>query len=98
MQCRNAVSMRAEFVLEFHKDLKKVKVEGLSDEKLRSFIEDIRKCLGEDTEDLETKQQAIGMKCLFREFSMKSWVGSDFSDNKFTGCNGIVDQHCMDCC
>ena len=54
--------------LELCKDLKKVQVEGVSDDELISFIEDIRRYLREDTEDLETNQQVIEIMHLFREF------------------------------
>ena len=59
VQFTKTTSMRAEFVLELHKDLKKVQVAGISDEVLRSMIEDIWKYLIEDTGDLETNYQAI---------------------------------------
>ena len=55
-QCINATSIRADFILELCKDLKKVHVVGTSDEELRSMIEDIRKYLNEGTEGLETNQ------------------------------------------
>ena len=59
VQCRNATSMRVHFILELHKDLKKVQVVRTSNEELRPIIEDIRINLREDTEDFETNQQAI---------------------------------------
>ena len=54
------------------------------------MIEDIRKYLIEDTGYLETNQQAIVMMCLFRGFSIKAWNGTDFSYNKHTASNAIV--------
>ena len=42
------------------------------------------KCLRKDTEDLETNQQGIGMRHVFRGFSIKAWKGLDFSKNKYT--------------
>ena len=48
--------MRAEFILEMHKDLKKIQVVVTSNEELRSLIEDMGKYLREGTEDLETNQ------------------------------------------
>ena len=50
----------------------------------------------DDTEDLEKIEQAIGMKCLFRGFSIKAWSGTYFIDNKHTAYYRIVNQHCMD--
>jgi len=41
----------------------------VADDELRSLAEDMRKCVREDTEDLETNQQVTGMRCLFRGFS-----------------------------
>ena len=46
-------------------------------------------------DDLETNQQVIGMKHLFRVFSIKTWKGTHFDENKHTPCNRIVNQHCM---
>ena len=41
---------------------------GTLDKELRSLIENIRKYLREDIEDLETNHQLIGMRYLFRIF------------------------------
>ena len=35
------------------------------------------------------------MKCLFRGFSIKAWSRTDFSDNKCTAYNRIVNRNCM---
>ena len=37
----------------------------------------------------------IGMKHVFRGFSIKAWKGTDFSGNKHITYNRIVNQHCM---
>ena len=81
MQCRNTASMNVEFILESFEDMKTFQVVGLSDEELRSFEEDIKKYLREDTKDLLTKQKAIRMNHLFRAFSIKAWSITDFSGN-----------------
>ena len=73
--------MRAEFILELHKDMKKIQVEGKLDKEVRSLIEDIRKHLREDTEDLETNHQLIGMRYLFHIFSIKAWNRRHCSNN-----------------
>ena len=39
---RSTVSMIAEFILKCHHDLKRVKVPGVTEEELRTFIEDIK--------------------------------------------------------
>ena len=62
------------------------------------MIEDTRKHLREDTEDLETNQQVAGVRCLFWCLSAKAWNGADFSDNKRVACNRVINQHCMSCC
>ena len=49
----------------------------------------------EDLVDFETNQQVIGMKYLFRGFSVKEWKGTEFGGNKYTPYNRIVNQHCM---
>ena len=63
--------MREDFILELHKDLTKFQLSVVLYEELRPFTEDIGKHLREGTEDLETNHKAIGMKCLFRRFSIK---------------------------
>ena len=67
-----------------YEDLKIVKVPGVKDEELRTLIEDIRKFMREDLEYFETNQQVIGMKHLFRGFSIKAWKGTEFGGNKHT--------------
>ena len=72
VMCRKTIIMRAESILEPYNDLRKIQAVGISDEKLRLPIEKTRKYLREETEDLERNKQVIGMKCLFRSFSIKS--------------------------
>ena len=40
-------------------------------------------------------KQVIGMKHLFRGFSIKAWKVSDFSGNKYAVYNAIVNQNCI---
>ena len=49
----------------------------------------------EETEDIETNQQVIGLKYLFQRFSIKAWSGTCFRDNNHTAYNIIVNNHCM---
>ena len=49
----------------------------------------------EDLEDFETNQQPIVMKYLFRGFLIKAWKPTEFSGDKHTRCNKIVNHHCM---
>ena len=65
-------------------------LKGVSYKELRVLTECMIKYLRGDTEDLETNQQAIGMKCLFRGFSTKAWNRADFSDKKCAACDRIV--------
>ena len=51
---------------------KKMQVEGVTDEEIRTLIEDIKKMLREDLLEFETNQQVIRMKWLFRGFSIKA--------------------------
>ena len=60
------------------------------------MVENIRKYLREEVEDLETNQQEIGVRHVFRSFSINSRNGTDFSENKHTAYNIIVNKHCMD--
>ena len=69
--------MRAEFMLKLYEDLKKVQGLGLTDDDLRKLIEDIRKFMRQDLEDSEINQQVIGMKHLFRGFSIKTQKGTN---------------------
>ena len=50
----------------------------------------------EESENLGTNQQAIGIKHVFRFILIKAWKGIDFSGNKHTTYNRIVNQYCMD--
>ena len=50
----------------------------------------------EDLEDLKTNQQVIGIKYLFRGFSIKEWKGTGSDGNKHTTYNRLVNQHCME--
>ena len=52
----------------------------------------------EDLEDFETNQQVIGMKLLFRVFSIKVLKGSEFGGNNHVACSRIVNQNCMNYC
>jgi len=72
VQCRNTVSMRAEFNLESYEDLKKLQVIGVRNEEVRTLIEDIRKFLREYLEDFENNQQEIRMQHLCRASSIKA--------------------------
>ena len=56
------MSMIVEFILESYEDLKKLQVEGVTDEEIRTLIEDIKKMLREDLLEFETNQQVIRMK------------------------------------
>ena len=83
------------FFLQFHEHLKIVQVPGVADKELRTPIECIRKFIREDFDDFETNQPVIGIKYLIRSFSTKAWKGKQFSGNKHTPCNRIVNHHHM---
>ena len=51
----------------------------------------------DDADDYETNQQIIGMKHLFRGFSVKAWKGAQDDKKNYTNLNRIVNQHCMAC-
>ena len=82
-------------VCALHKDLQRAQIPSIIDNLLRTLIEDIRKFMREDFEDFETNQQVIGMKYLFRGFSIKVWRGTEFGCNKHKAYDVIVNQHCM---
>ena len=68
------MSIRAEFILKLYEDLKKVQVAGVTDEELRTLIEDITKFIREDLEDFESNQKVIGMN-LFIVWTIIANVG-----------------------
>ena len=63
-----------------YEDLKIVQISRVIDEELKTLIEDTRKFMKEDFENVEIKQQVIGM--LFLMFSIKVFKGSEFRGNK----------------
>ena len=89
------MSMRAKFVLVLHEDLKKEQIEDVLDTELRLLINDVRKLMREDEDDYETNQQIIGMKHLFRGFSIKMWKVTPEDRKNYTNLNRIVNHHCM---
>ena len=54
-----------------YKELKQVQLESITNEKIRSFINDIRKFLRQSEEDYETNQDSFGMKHLFHGLMIK---------------------------
>ena len=68
------MSIRAEFILKLYEDFKKVQVAGVTDEELRTLIEDITKFIREDLEDFESNQKVIGMN-LFIVWTIIANVG-----------------------
>ena len=56
VQYRKKFSMRAELILDLYDDHKKVQTPDVSDAKLRLLLNDIRKFMREDADDLETNQ------------------------------------------
>ena len=72
-----------------------MQVPGVTYKELRTLIEDIRKFMRKYLNVFETNQQVIVMKYLFRGFSMEAWKGIEFSRNKHTCYNKIVNQNCM---
>ena len=53
-QCRNTVSMRVDFILDFYEYLKRVQVLGVTEEEPILIIEDIRNFMIENLKDFET--------------------------------------------
>ena len=74
-----------------------MQIEDVTDSELRLTIEDIRKFMRDEVDDYETSQEIIGMKHLFRGFSVKAWKGAQVNNDKHTHLNRIVNQHCMAC-
>ena len=74
-----------------------MQIEDVPDSELRLIIEDIRKFMRDELDDYETNQKTIGMKHLFRGFSVKAWIGTQGNNDKHTYLNRIINQHCMAC-
>ena len=72
-----------------------MQIEDVPESELRLIIEDIRKFMRDDVDDYETNQQIIGMKHLFRGFSVKAWKGAQDDKKNYTNLTRIVNQHCM---
>ena len=54
------------------------------------MISNIQKFLREEGDDFKTNQHVISMKYLFRGFTIKAWIGSNFSvtaNDKYIKCN-----------
>ena len=64
--------MRAEVILKFHENLKEAKINRVLETELRALMEDMRNIMREGSKYFETNQQSIGMKHLFRVFSIKA--------------------------
>ena len=62
-------------------------IPGVTDEYLRKLIEDIRKFMREDLVSLETNKRVIGMKYLFRCFSIEAQNGTHFDEKHKTQWN-----------
>ena len=97
VQCRKIVNMRVEFVQDLYEDLKKVQTLDVSHAELRLLTNDTRKFMREDADDFETNQQIIGMKCLFRCFSVKARKSTQIGEKRYAPLNIIINQHCMAC-
>ena len=62
------------------------------------MINNIRKYLRSE-DDFKINQFGIGMKYLFRGFSIKVWTGTNFSiaeNNKYVESNRIINKYCME--
>ena len=78
-----------------YKELKQVQLELITNEEMRSFINNIRKFLRQSKEDYKTNQSSFGIKHLFRGFVIKVQFGANFSQSKYINCNHMIIKHCM---
>jgi len=55
----------------------------------------MQKFLRNQGEDIETNQDSIGMKYIFRGILIKAWTGENFAMIKYTMLNRIIAKYCM---
>ena len=78
------------------KDLIAKKPINLEYDDVFDMIEDILVYLDKgDEEEYITNQHLIGMKFLFRGFSIKVWKGTNFAEGKYKYVNKILVKHCV---
>ena len=70
----------------------------MSNEELRVVVNDIHRYLQKNEDKYEINQVAIGMKYLFRDISIKVWIGTNFGIMKYIELNRIINKYCMNFC
>ena len=87
--------IRIEFIVKIYKELKAKQPEEISNEEVRMVVEDIRRFLRNNGEEIESNQGMLGIKYLFRGISIRDWFGANFGTNKYMQLNHIINKHCM---
>ena len=70
--CKGITDLRPKFIIEMYKELKEAQIESITNETLWVMVNDIQKYLWgvQDNNEYQTNQYFIGMKQLFREFTI----------------------------
>ena len=83
-------------------EMQKVKPDNIDSEEIFSFVEVILRNFDyDDSEDHETNQVLIGIRDLFRGYTVKAWSRTSFSDRKCHNLNKnfgrLCVKHCYKC-
>ena len=83
--------MRREFIRQLVVELVKAKPRDISEDLIKSFVEDILRYLeNKEDEEYEMNQHLIRMKELFRGYLVVVWQGTNINSDKYRELNKIV--------
>ena len=74
MLCEGINELKKEFIIEVEEKIKEEKVNDDEMQQVEWIMKDIKKYLYQEDEEYMTTQQVIGMKMLFKGWSVKNWV------------------------
>ena len=80
---------KVDYIVELKDKLMNIKYGNIEEEEIDKIIKDIKKFLVK-RDDFEMNQQYLGFKALFRGFVIRSWFGTDFSNDKYADCNKVL--------
>ena len=85
--------IRIEFIVKMYKELKAKQLEEISNEEVRMVVEDTRRLLRNNGEEIASNQGMLSMKYLFRGISIRDWFSVSFGMNKYIQLNRIINKH-----
>jgi hypothetical protein len=95
VQCSKIMHIKIEFIVKMYKELKAKQLEEISNEEVRMVVEDIRRLLRNNDEEIASNQGMLSMKYLFRGISIRDWFSMSFGMNKYIQLNYIINKHYM---